>query len=948
MANNICHKFLHLVLSLFLLRLKVTRAAPLGHKLLCIDKERHVLLHFKANIHHDIFGYLSTWKHEQDATNDCCSWDGVTCDNQTGHVTSLNLHGRLQGKISPSLLNLSYLNHLDLADNEFHGTIPSFIGSLTELKYLDLSYNSFHGTIPSFIGSLTKLRYLDLSYNSFHGTIPSEFGNITNLQDLSLGTLVGYSIENLDWLSRLSHLEKLDMAGVSLVKGSHWVNVIQSLHKLSYLNLMACDLTHVKHPYSSYANSSPSSSISRLDLGYNNLNSSMYRWLSQLTSHRLVDLDLSGNKLDGIPRYLGNLYGLTSLDFSYNDVAFKFSDFLYNLSGRTSDSLQALYAQDSQFIGPLSDDIQNFTSLVYLYLSDNLLNGTISEKVWELPKLQYFTVYSNSLKGALSENIGKSKLLILDLSNNSIEGVPSEDRMPNLSYIEYIDLWSCKLGPAFPKWIESLKNITYLDIANTGISDTMPVGFWNMWPSRLNSLDLSSNNITGKVTDLLSNFDSGPSNIILSSNNFYGSIEHVASGLSRLDLSRNKFYGDLSFLCQIIDGFLLFLDLSHNSFTGKIPDCLWHFKELRVLNLGQNNLSGRIPSSVEHLINLEVLTLYNNNFSGELPLSLRNCTMLTFLDLKGNTFYGYVPNWIGEKLSRLYVLSLASNNFFGAIPLQLCHLVKLQILDLSINNLYGTIPSCFNNLTAMVQGGLSPHHNVHVVYANHSFISEYVDSEMINWQGSVSEFRSTLGMVKSIDLSSNNLSGSIPYELTDLHGLISLNLSVNAFHDEIPPEIGLMKSLLQLDLSRNNLSGQIPTSMSQMTSLDYLDISCNKLSGRIPLSTQLQSFDPSTYTDNKGLCGPPLTKYCPGDKEFEIPRVVDQSESGGKGVGELERWFYIGGATGFATGFSIACGALLVNRRGSNVVFHFFGGLKDCAYVKVMVFVTKWQQAAHA
>ncbi|XP_076948160.1 receptor-like protein EIX2 [Bidens hawaiensis] len=946
MANNICHKFLQLlVFSLFLLWLKITSAStPLGHRVLCIDKERYALLHFKASVQ-DRYDVLSTWTREQEATNDCCNWKGVFCNNQTGHVTTLDLNfAWLQGKISPSLLNLSYLNHLNLSYNSFNGTFPSFIGSLTELRYLDLSINSFNGTFPSFIGSLTELRYLDLhgnsfngtmsiisltklwyldlSFNSFHGTIPLEIGNITSLQHLSLEYLGGCTIENLDWLSRLSHLEVLYMSGTSLAKASNWVNVIQSLEKLSYLYLTGCDLSQVTHPYSSYHNSSPSSSITHLYLRNNNLNSSMYHWLFQLTSNRLVHLDLSGNNLDGIPRYLGNLCGLASLYINFNSAAFKFSDFLYNLSGCTSDSLQSLYAYDSQFTGSLSDDIQNFTSLEYLDLFNNLLNGTVSEKLWELPNLW-----------------------TLDLSNNSIEVVPSEAHMTNLSHIY---LRSCKLVPGFHKWIQTQKNLTSLDIANTGISDTMPVEFWNMWPSRLQYLDLSNNNITGKVTDLLSNLDSIYIYINLGSNNLYGSIEHVPSGLAGLDLSKNKFNGEISFLCQIVDGNLSFLDLSHNSFTGKIPDCLWHFKKLEVLNLGQNNLSGKLPSSVEYLMNLEVLNLYNNNLSGELPFSLKNCTMLTFLDLTGNKFSGHVPDWIGEKLSRLYVLSLTSNNFFGTIPLQLCHLVNLQILDLSMNSLSGTIPSCFNNLTAMVQGGFLPSQIMHEVIFYYEHFNLFVDYEMINWQGSVREFRNILGLVKIIDLSCNNLTGSIPDELTSLHELIALNLSRNALYGEIPPNIGLMKSLLQLDLSRNNLSGQIPTSMSELTLLNYLNVSCNNLSGRIPLSTQLQSFDSSRYTGNEGLCGPPLTKYCPGDKELQIPRVLGQSEGGGEGVDELERWFYIGGATGFATGFWIAYGALLVNRRGRNAFFHYFDSMKDWVYVKVMVFVLKWQRGAHA
>ncbi|KAD5508793.1 hypothetical protein E3N88_16496 [Mikania micrantha] len=664
--------------------LLVTTVTPLNHDLKargrvrtrkCIDSERHALLDFKSYIDQDPNDCLSTWKTDEEAPNDCCSWNGVACNDKTGHVTSL---------------------------------------------------------------------------------------------DLSRGNLEG--------------------------KANHWVNVITSLQKLSYLRLEGCDLSQVMHSYSSYVDSN-SSTIVELYLGNNNLNSSMYHWLFLLTSNRLACLDISGNKLDGIPKYFGNLCSLTSLIFDGNSMPIKFPSFLNNLSGCTSAALQVLDVSNGQFTGSLPDDIQKFTSLQELHLPYNRLNGTVSEKVWELPKLQIFFVSSNSLTGAISEKIGKSKLLNLDLSNNSLEGVRFGAQVSNLSDITSIVLSSCKLGPHFPKWIQSLKDLTYLDIANTNISDTIPEEFWNTWPSQLTHLNLSFNNITGKVTNLLSNFnpDCKTSRVDLSSNNFYGPIPYVSSSVEWLDLSRNKFYGGISFLCQLVGGSLSFLDLSNNSLTGPIPNCLWNLRNLKVLNLGQNNLSGRLPASLEHMINLEVLYLYNNSYSGELPISLKNCTKLILLELSGNKFSGHMPLWIGEKLLGLYVLGLASNYFVGTIPIQFCQLVNLRILDLSMNNLHGTIPLCVNNLTTMVRDVFMPQGNVH------RFIHEHA-----------------------------------------------------------------------------------PT------------------------------------------------------------LVVGQSDAGAED--DSRRWFYIGGGTGLATGFSITCGALLVSQRGRKVFFHTLNSLEDWIYVKVMtLFISKWK-----
>nr|GFB17089.1 putative leucine-rich repeat domain, L domain-like protein [Tanacetum cinerariifolium] len=183
----------------------------------------------------------------------------------------------------------------------------------------------------------------------------------------------------------------------------------------------------------------------------------------------------------------------------------------------------------------------------------------------------------------------------------------------------------------------------------------------------------------------------------------------------------------------------------------------------------------------------------------------------------------------------------------------------------------------------------------------------------------------------SIDLSSNNLTGQIPAELTDLHGLHAVNMSKNALHSEIPPKIGQMKSLLTLDLSRNNLSGRLPSSMSCMTSLNYVDVSYNNLSGRIPSSTQLQSFEASRYTGNGGLCGPPLTKNCPGDEDSEALPTLGENEDDGK---VIDSWFYIGGAIGFLMGLLIVCSTLLLNCRVRLAFNHHVHKFENLVYVK--------------
>ncbi|KAG5591458.1 hypothetical protein H5410_041972 [Solanum commersonii] len=83
-----------------------------------------------------------------------------------------------------------------------------------------------------------------------------------------------------------------------------------------------------------------------------------------------------------------------------------------------------------------------------------------------------------------------------------------------------------------------------------------------------------------------------------------------------------------------------------------------------------------------------------------------------------------------------------------------------------------------------------------------------------------------------IDLSNNNISGTIPVGLKDCSMLQHLDLSNNSLSDRIPGELFGMKQLLSLYLNGNMLSGEMPKQISSQ--LENLDLSENHLYGSIP------------------------------------------------------------------------------------------------------------------
>ncbi|KAA0031910.1 putative inactive leucine-rich repeat receptor-like protein kinase [Cucumis melo var. makuwa] len=150
--------------------------------------------------------------------------------------------------------------------------------------------------------------------------------------------------------------------------------------------------------------------------------------------------------------------------------------------------------------------------------------------------------------------------------------------------------------------------------------------------------------------------------------------------------------------------------------------CSWNgitCSEQRVVSLSivDKKLSGTLHPALGKLGSLHHLSLQNNNLFGSFPTELYNLVELQSLDLSQNLFNGSIPDGFGS------------------------HLTSLQNLNLSFNVLHGLIPADFGNLSNL-QGTLDLSHNV--------------------FTGPIPVSLSSLPTTLYIDLSYNNLSGSIP------------------------------------------------------------------------------------------------------------------------------------------------------------------------------------------
>lgn len=917
----------------------------------CMKKEREALVRFKQGLE-DPSGRLSSWIGEE-----CCRWKGVSCNNQTGNVVKLDLRSYdcyqnggqddasnpnspcLSGKISSSLLNLKHLNYLDLSMNNFQSNpVPEFLGSLDKLSYLDLSYSNFAGLAPPHLGNLSNLQYLDLSSNFPNSTEP------------------GIWIADLSWISHLTSLEYLNLGFVNLsMVSDHWLQDLNELPSLTKLYLPYCELQKLPHalPHVNFT------SLTVIDLSSNNFQPSTPEWLFNLTS-------------------------LSFLDLSYNDIRGDISVLLGGLGKSCNGSLEEFYLVSNQLSGQLPSSLGIFKKLRYLYLFDNFISGPIPASVGSLLNLEGLDLSYNRMNGSIPQDIGNlTKLNALYLLQNLWEGVLSQDHFQKLKNLEYLQLsssnesivlkmssdWvppfslkfirisSCKVGPRFPAWLSTQKNLSRMHLTNAGISDTIPDWLWELSP-QIDWLDFSNNQLQGVLPKSLEFALNGNDALVdlsfnclegtipfwhrvtylnLANNLLSGSIPtSIGQGIPSLiflNLSGNFVNGGIPTSISEIKT-LQRLDLSNNNLTGEIHDHWNHSLELLVLDLSMNILSGNIPRSIFSIPKLQWLKLNGNQFSGELSFPSVNCKDLIFLDIGENNLSGKIPTWIGESLASLSELKLRSNMFSSNIPEQLCHLSHLHILDLADNILSGPIPSCLGNLTGFhIESSFEPVST----YQLYPFIPQM---ELVV-KGREFNFSNILDLVNSIDLSSNNLVGTIPEEITDLLILGTLNLSNNHLTGKIPEKIGSLRRLETLDLSCNQLSGQIPPSMSSMTLLNHLNLSHNYLSGPIPSTNQFLTFnDPSVYEGNAELCGYPLPARCTASSSADAED--HGSTRNGDNEDENERddeviLFSIGVGLGFVFGFLGIIGSLLLNKSWRNTYFSYIDGFLN----RVMAGVAK-------
>uniref|UniRef100_A0ACD5YYY7 Uncharacterized protein n=1 Tax=Avena sativa TaxID=4498 RepID=A0ACD5YYY7_AVESA len=800
-----------------------------------------------------------SWGH----SDDCCSWEGITCDNGTRQISHLKLSAVYQpiptavgiGWWNMNLAIFSSFRELQLLDFSSNSArLQNFEGlqGLSKLKYLDLAQNCLLESIPGSFGKLASLKFLNLSGNNMDGALQDAgFKNLRNQRELCFGSNnLGGSLPAS--VFALPSLEYLDLSN-NLFEGHIPINLSWSLRELH----LSSNQLRGSLPTSLFA----LPFLEYLDLSHNLLEGHIPINSSWKCSSLLQTIRLSKNMLTGKFDFfwLRNCTKLKEIDLSRN------TDLVVQVK---------LHGWVPKF------------QLKKLILSwCNLDKSVITEPDF-LPMqrhLKFLDLSNNNLPGNMPSWLftDEAALLYLDLSNNSLVG--SLDLI--LQHQNNLHLMNISLNhvegqlPADISWI--FPSLTILDVSHNAISGIIPPSLCNI--GSMEYLDLSNNQFTGEVPSCLFNDSYALTILKLSNNSLGGKILGGASDLSHLwaiDLDNNKFEGSLP---KNLSGNVLIMDLHDNEMSGELNTTLWNLPFLEALSLASNGLTGDICPEICTLTSLRLLDLSANYFTGHLPncsamLTLRflsvsgnslsgipsaffSSSSITTLDLGQNQFTGNLE-W-AQYLPRISILLLRRNKFEGQISPNLCHLQRLSIIEISDNILSGSIPPCIGSIpfkysdtsiyewpTASRQLYGRLFDGIYFSYQSHYDLQGFTFTTKGN---RYTYGRNFFTSMSGIDLSANMLSGEIPQEIGNLSHIKSLNLSNNFITGPIPATFANLSGIESLDLSKNRLSGSIPWQLTRLPSIAVFSVAYNNLSGCLPDSGQFGSFDRDCYRGNENL-----------------------------------------------------------------------------------------------
>ncbi|PPD99058.1 hypothetical protein GOBAR_DD03915 [Gossypium barbadense] len=497
-------------------------------------------------------------------------------------VLSLSYCG-LKGPLCSSLSRLSFLSKLILDLNPISYLPPNFLEISPRLVSLSLRNCNLSGHFPTEILLSPKIQSIDISANDqLMGQLPEFPANNAllslSLYDTNFSGKLPQSIE-------LSYCKLFGPIPSSIANLSHLVNFDISNNYLtrpipkSILQLPRLERIYIESNSFSSMKLDMFSSLSSLNLSFNVIDFPKKLPLSDanFSFPMLGQLLLESCNISAFPEFLKSQENLEELDLSNNKISGAIPNWVWKKSLRFSTSSQT----------SLTRPICNLSQLRNFNFS-----GELSIDFLQPTRLRSLKIGGNKLEGKLSRSLANCKALeVLDLGNNMVHDT-------------------------FPFWLEKLPSLKVVILF--------------VFPT-LDVLDIASNQFSG---DLSIEFLQSLKAMMQLTNEDKAKLDYI--GENYYQDSVTIFNKGIELFYEKILATLTCLDLSSNSFHGRIPEEIQMLRSLKVLNLSYNSFSGEIPVAVQNLKDLESLDLSQNELSGKIPPQLTTLTFLEVLNLSYN------------------------------------------------------------------------------------------------------------------------------------------------------------------------------------------------------------------------------------------------------------------------------------------------------------------------
>jgi Leucine-rich repeat (LRR) protein len=523
-----------------------------------------------------------------------------------------------------------------------------------------------------------------------------------------------------------------------------------------------------------------------------------------------------------------------------------------------------------------------------LKLNSNFLTGRTTGGLWQLPSLVYLDVSYNpqldvDFVGLSATTSHLEQLVMRHTGTTSVTGLSAAK-----DTLVWLTLSENSLETQFPADLYELTKLTSLHMSECKLQGSVPDDIHRL--SMLHELNVYGNALTGMIPSGLSRLVH-LRHLTLSNNQFHGSVPEFFNDMVLMEqfwVSNNDLTGTIPSFHSAPDIFKLYLD--GNSFSGDIPEDFLEatlggpVRKAITVDLSHNEFTGIIPESLDRLEGLEMTWRLGDNKWTGLPSALCDNANWNGGNIAEHGCYGLMCptqtfNRVGYQTETLKCQECESANYFGSTN---CYdkddrsvLVELYVATggenwirhdgwlvgetnvcdwygitcwdigdakegrvrwviLPNNNLQGEISESIFSIEHMTELDISRNpvtlafHNIREAF--HLYSLNVAGTNIKDFDGIEEANR----FFKMLYADQTPIGGTLPKEILQIGHLQVLSMQDCDLKGELPPELFSMTGLQELYLSNNDLQGNLPDLWNTMENLRVLALAMNQFKGPLP------------------------------------------------------------------------------------------------------------------